>query len=114
MHDRNKGLIAIHLAAFLFGFSGLFGKFISLNPVAIVFGRTFFAGTVFLVGLALLKKPHSGSFGQRLSHTVSFRSHTGYSLVYVFPVHSGIYRGHRIANILHVPFVCHVYGTRAV
>ena len=55
MHDKNKGLIAIHIAVFLFGFSGLFGKFISLNPAAIVFGRTFFAGTVFLIGLILLK-----------------------------------------------------------
>ena len=55
MHDKNKGLFAIHLAVFLFGFSGLFGKYIVLNPVAIVFGRTFFAGTIFLLGLILLK-----------------------------------------------------------
>jgi drug/metabolite transporter (DMT)-like permease len=59
MHDKNKGLLAIHMAVFLFGFSGLFGKFISLNPVAIVFGRTVFAGTVFLIGLYLLKNPFS-------------------------------------------------------
>jgi drug/metabolite transporter (DMT)-like permease len=39
----NKGIVQIHIAVFLFGFSGLFGKFLSCNPIYIVFGRTFFA-----------------------------------------------------------------------
>jgi len=39
----NKGVIQIHIAVFLFGFAGLFGKFLSFNPLYIVFGRTFFA-----------------------------------------------------------------------
>ena len=45
MPDRllNKGVIQIHIAVFLFGFSGLFGKFLSCNSLYIVFGRTFFA-----------------------------------------------------------------------
>ncbi|WP_457551480.1 DMT family transporter [Desulfobacula sp.] len=39
----NKGIAQIHLAVFLFGFSGLFGKFLLCSPLYIVFGRTFFA-----------------------------------------------------------------------
>ena len=39
----NKGIIQIHIAVFLFGFAGLFGKFLSCSPLYIVFGRTFFA-----------------------------------------------------------------------
>jgi len=39
----NKGVAQIHIAVFLFGFAGLFGKFLSCNPFYIVFGRTFFA-----------------------------------------------------------------------
>ena len=39
----NQGIVQIHTAVFLFGFAGLFGKFLSCNPLYIVFGRTFFA-----------------------------------------------------------------------
>jgi drug/metabolite transporter (DMT)-like permease len=35
--------VQIHIAVFLFGFAGLFGKFLSCDPLYIVFGRTFFA-----------------------------------------------------------------------
>lgn len=39
----SRGLPAIHLAVFLFGFSGLFGKFLDCHPALIVLGRTSFA-----------------------------------------------------------------------
>ena len=39
----NLGIAQIHIAVFLFGFAGLFGKFLSCTPLYIVFGRTFFA-----------------------------------------------------------------------
>ncbi|MCP4670899.1 MAG: EamA family transporter [Desulfobacula sp.] len=39
----NQGIIQIHIAVFLFGFAGLFGKFLSCSPLYIVFGRTVFA-----------------------------------------------------------------------
>lgn len=39
-----SGLIQIHLAVFLFGFAGLFGKFLACSPLYIVLGRTLFAG----------------------------------------------------------------------
>lgn len=33
-------MVKLHLAVFLFGLAGLFGKFLTLSPTAIVFGRT--------------------------------------------------------------------------
>lgn len=36
-------LVALHVAVLLFGFAGLFGKWLALSPVLIVFGRTFIA-----------------------------------------------------------------------
>ncbi len=43
MNRKKLGLVEIHTAVFLFGLSGLLGKAISLSPLMIVFGRTFFA-----------------------------------------------------------------------
>jgi drug/metabolite transporter (DMT)-like permease len=43
MTKKSNGLIEIHVAVLLFGFAGLFGKFLSLPPLVIVFGRTSFA-----------------------------------------------------------------------
>jgi drug/metabolite transporter (DMT)-like permease len=40
---RTRGLIDIHAAVFLFGFPGLFGKWIPLSPPLIVLGRVVFA-----------------------------------------------------------------------
>ena len=50
--SRRLGLIQIHLAVFLFGFAGLFGKSIDAGPAVITFGRTFFAAIALLCGLA--------------------------------------------------------------
>ena len=44
MNIKNKGLIEIHFAVFLFGLSGLFGKFLSLPSIIIILGRAFFQG----------------------------------------------------------------------
>ncbi|ACN16612.1 RhaT [Desulforapulum autotrophicum HRM2] len=41
-------LTAIHLAVVLFGFAGLFGKFLTCTPLVIVFGRTAFAALALL------------------------------------------------------------------
>ncbi len=41
---RNSGLLRIHIAVFLFGFAGLFGKFLNCSPFYIVLGRTLFGG----------------------------------------------------------------------
>jgi drug/metabolite transporter (DMT)-like permease len=53
--NKRSGLIQIHLAVLLFGFAGLFGKFIHANPATITFGRTLFAGVTLFIGLALSK-----------------------------------------------------------
>jgi len=42
-------LAACHLAVALFGFAGLFGKWIAWNPVAIVLGRTAVAAAVLVI-----------------------------------------------------------------
>ncbi|MFO1396600.1 MAG: DMT family transporter [Burkholderiales bacterium] len=47
-------LLALHLAVALFGFAGLFGKWIPWDPVAIVLGRTSVASLV-LAALALAR-----------------------------------------------------------
>lgn len=36
---RSRALLALHVAVLLFGFAGLFGKWLPLPPVTIVFGR---------------------------------------------------------------------------
>jgi drug/metabolite transporter (DMT)-like permease len=43
MSNPKKALIQVHLAVFLFGLSGLFGKFLALPATVIVLGRTGFA-----------------------------------------------------------------------
>ena len=43
MTQKRYGLIEIHFAVLLFGIAGLFGKFLFLSPLVIVFGRTSFA-----------------------------------------------------------------------
>jgi len=53
--NKQLGLVQIHFAVFLFGFAGLFGKFIDADPATITFGRTLFAGIAILVGLILSK-----------------------------------------------------------
>ncbi len=52
MNNKVKGLIEIHIATFLFGFAALFGKFLAISPVVIVFGRTLFAAIT--LGIILL------------------------------------------------------------
>jgi len=54
---RTRGLFEIHLAVFLFGFPGLFGKWIPLSPPLIVLGRVFFAALA--LGLILFLRRQS-------------------------------------------------------
>ena len=49
-----SALYQVHFSVFLFGFAGLFGKWIDLNAITIVWGRVFFASIVF--GLWFLVK----------------------------------------------------------
>jgi drug/metabolite transporter (DMT)-like permease len=43
VEPRHRSLAEVHLAVLLFGFPGLFGKWLALPPVLIVFGRVLFA-----------------------------------------------------------------------
>jgi len=62
----NQGILQIHIAVFLFGFAGLFGKFLSCSPIYIVFGRTFFAFiALFLYARFVSKTALSISFKNR-------------------------------------------------
>lgn len=56
MDARNKSLMEIHLAVFLFGVSGLFGKLLSLPSIIIVLGRVFFSSIFLLFLLLYMKK----------------------------------------------------------
>jgi drug/metabolite transporter (DMT)-like permease len=49
-------IITTHIAVFLFGFSGLFGKFFSFSSVYIVLGRTFFASVSLLIFICFFNK----------------------------------------------------------
>lgn len=69
MHSNSgshaRGMILIHTAVFLFGFAGLFGKFLDCSPFYIVFGRTVFAAmALFAYARGVLKITLSG-FGKR-------------------------------------------------
>ena len=56
MNAKNKSLMEIHLAVFLFGLSGLFGKLLSLPPIIIVLGRVFFSSIFLFILMLYLKK----------------------------------------------------------
>ena len=55
MSAKNRSLLEIHIAVFLFGIAGLFGKWVEQPAMIIVLGRVFFA-SVFLVILLFLRK----------------------------------------------------------
>ena len=63
-----RSVVALHAAVLLFGFAGLFGKWLALPPVAIVFGRSAIA----CAALALLRclsreREPGGAFEWRLA-----------------------------------------------
>ncbi|MCP4719832.1 MAG: EamA family transporter [Desulfobacteraceae bacterium] len=55
-------MVKIHLAVFLFGFAGLFGKFLSCSPFIIVLGRTFFAAISLFVYAKMFSRTNLGCF----------------------------------------------------
>jgi len=56
MNSESKSIWAIHLAVLLFGFAGLFGKWVDLPASIIVFGRVFFAAFFLLIYMLATKK----------------------------------------------------------
>lgn len=57
MPTRSRSLAEIHLAVFLFGFPGLFGKWLALPAVVIVFGRVLFAAPALAAVMSRRKVP---------------------------------------------------------
>jgi drug/metabolite transporter (DMT)-like permease len=57
VEPRRRSLVEIHLAVFLFGFPGLFGKWLALSPALIVFGRVVFAAATLAAVMALTRRP---------------------------------------------------------
>ncbi|MCB1051078.1 MAG: DMT family transporter [Acidobacteria bacterium] len=58
-------MLALHLAVLLFGLAGLFAKFLSVSPVILVWGRTFFS--IFpLVLILLVHRQKIGPFSKGL------------------------------------------------
>ena len=49
MNETKKGFIQLHLSVLLAGFTGLFGKLITLNEVDIVWSRMLFTSAILLV-----------------------------------------------------------------
>ena len=62
---HSSALVTLHLAVILFGFAGLFGKWVALAPATIVFGRSFVATMALAALLRLLHEPR-GRFQWRL------------------------------------------------
>ncbi|WDP92845.1 MAG: DMT family transporter [Desulfobacter sp.] len=58
------GMIQIHTAVFLFGFAGLFGKFLTCSPLYIVLGRTLFGGAALWIYARLVSDTRLGGFGK--------------------------------------------------
>jgi drug/metabolite transporter (DMT)-like permease len=56
MKSQIKSIGAIHLAVLLFGFAGLFAKWVDLPAAILVFGRVFFAALFLFLYLLLAKK----------------------------------------------------------
>ncbi len=62
--SHTSALIALHASVALFGFAGLFGKWLALSPVAIVLGRTAIAAVA--LGLLRLRGHERAPFDVRL------------------------------------------------
>jgi drug/metabolite transporter (DMT)-like permease len=62
--SHTSALVALHVAVALFGFAGLFGKWLALSPVAIVLGRTAIAAAA--LGIVRLRSRAQAPFDVRL------------------------------------------------
>ncbi|ERI92400.1 putative protein RarD [Clostridiales bacterium oral taxon 876 str. F0540] len=56
MTEKNKSLMEIHFAVFLFGIAGLFGKLLSLPSIIIVLGRVCFSSIFLLILIIYIKE----------------------------------------------------------
>jgi len=68
---KNRSLLEIHVAVLLFGLAGLFGKFLAVPALVIVFGRTFFATLVLSALLVFGKQKLPKTTGKDLVMLIS-------------------------------------------
>lgn len=61
--SKPRALLALHLAVALFGFAGLFGKWVTLPAVGIVFGRALVASVALAMLLRVQRGPGALSMG---------------------------------------------------
>lgn len=54
---HNRALASMHVAALMFGLTGIFGKLAEAGPLAIVLGRAFFAVLALLIFARLFSRP---------------------------------------------------------
>jgi drug/metabolite transporter (DMT)-like permease len=71
VEQRHRSLTEIHLAVLLFGFPGLFGKWLAVPPALIVFGRVLFASAALAVVLAVARRRFRVSPGRDLALLVA-------------------------------------------
>ena len=63
---QRSALVSLHAAVLLFGFAGLFGKWLALSPESIVLGRAVVASVALAALLRVLREP-SGGFEWKLA-----------------------------------------------
>jgi len=102
---RPGALLALHGAVLLFGFAGLFGKWLALSPLVIVFGRAlvaagalrllrrspgeagrWFGPRVIAAGVVLTAAFWAAEAGHRVAHT-TVHVHGGVGIDMDHPVH---------------------------
>jgi len=54
MKASTKSYVEVHLAVFLFGITGLFGKFLSISPLIIVLGRVFVSAIFIFIWIKIV------------------------------------------------------------
>lgn len=71
MPSSRQGLVSAHIAAFLFGLTGVLGALIQSTPAIITFGRAFFAVLALAVASFLLRSPITKNINRRTLKTLS-------------------------------------------
>ncbi len=61
---RRRGLVTVYGAVLLFGLAGLFGKWLALSPVAIVWWRSLFASITLGIGAAATARTRRATAGK--------------------------------------------------
>ncbi len=107
---KRHGLLEIHIAVILFGLSGLFGKLLTLPPLVIVFGRTFFAFLTLSIILAGFKIPFRVNSRRDFFVLILLGNYIGRTLDHVLSLDSDFHSCRGSAHIFNIPHIRHVYG----